>query len=45
MFQTRKIDKEKLNSRSNTAIYIALYYLLLFVFLGFSDPRGKNGQG
>ena len=45
MLQTRKIDKQKLSSRSNTAIYIALYYLVIFVLVGFSDPRGKVGEG
>lgn len=45
MVQTRKLDKEKLNSRSKTGIYIGLYYLLLFIFAAFSDPRGKEGNG
>lgn len=45
MLQTQKIDKEKLDSRFKTSIYIAFYYLLFFVLAGFSDPRGKDGNG
>lgn len=43
--QIHKLDNQKLKSRFKTSIYIALYYLLLFILASFSDPRGRNGGG
>jgi hypothetical protein len=45
MLQTKKIDKQKIKSRFKMSICIGLYYLILFIFAGFSDPRGKSGNG